>query len=197
MQVDIRHAYSEYTTIAKLILRASNRVNDRHILAPCAPDEALARCVDTSRLAGSRGEEVVMWSEDEADDGKPSHPLARSTAWWISQIQQHGFFWTGTHAERRGMGATACSRNDGFGIYKGLRHSNYAALRDKWNLAATKGSTSTFKQFCSFGLPNNGRAVFAYRVSRWASGEARLRNRSNAGTSDARDELRRMRSTHP
>ena len=54
-----------------------------------------------------------MWSEDEADDGKPSHPLARSTAWWISQSQQRGArFRTGTHAERRGMGATACSRNE-------------------------------------------------------------------------------------
>src|SRR5260370_23859030 len=85
----------------------------------------------------------------------------------------------------------------GYGIYKGLRYSNYAALRDTRNLAATKGSTSTFKRFCFFGPPNNGLAVVAYRVSRWASGEARLRNRSNAGTSDGRDVLRRMRSNHP
>ena len=48
MQVDIRHAYSEYTTIAKLILRASNRVNDRHTVA--TSDEALARCVDKARV---------------------------------------------------------------------------------------------------------------------------------------------------
>jgi len=29
-------------------------------------------------------------SEEEADDKKPGHPLARSTAWWISQRQQQG-----------------------------------------------------------------------------------------------------------
>jgi hypothetical protein len=102
------------------------------------------------------------------------------------------------HVRRaRKIGAAACSRNERLWNLQGLRYSNYAALRDTRNLAATKGSTSTFKRFCFFGPPNNGLAVVAYRVSRWASGEARLRNRSNAGTSDARDELRRMRSTHP
>ena len=49
--------------------------------------------------------------------GRKTNPtmeaLARLTAWWISQSQQQGArFWTGTHAERRGMGATACSRNE-------------------------------------------------------------------------------------
>jgi hypothetical protein len=154
MQVDIRHAYSEYTTIAKLILRASNRVNDRHILAPCAPDEALARCVDTSRLAGSRGEEVVMWSEDEADDGKPSHPLARSTAWWISQIQQHGFFWTGTHAERRGMGATASIRiMSGYGIYKGLRYSKLRRTKGHSQSCGYEGVDFYFQMILLFRSP--------------------------------------------
>jgi hypothetical protein len=43
--------------------------------------------------------------------GRKTNPtmeaLARLTAWWISQSQQQGArFWTGTHAERRGMGAT-------------------------------------------------------------------------------------------
>ena len=48
---------------------------------------------------------------------KSSHSLARLTAWWISQSQQQGArFWTGTHAERRGRGATDCSRNVGFGM---------------------------------------------------------------------------------
>jgi hypothetical protein len=47
-----------------------------------------------------------MWSVDEADDGRPSHSLA----------QQGARFWTGTHAERRGMGATVYSRNESYGM---------------------------------------------------------------------------------
>jgi hypothetical protein len=48
---------------------------------------------------------------------KPSHPLARLTAWWISQCQQQSArFWTGTHADRRGMGVTDCSHNVGYGM---------------------------------------------------------------------------------
>jgi hypothetical protein len=31
---------------------------------PSRPDEALARCVDTTHLAGSGREEVLKWSED-------------------------------------------------------------------------------------------------------------------------------------
>jgi hypothetical protein len=55
-----------------------------------------------------------MWSEDESDDGSLAiPPLARLTAWWISQCQQQGArFWTGTHADWREMGATDCSRNE-------------------------------------------------------------------------------------
>ena len=109
--------HSEYTTIAKLILRASKRVNDRPHRRDLRPGRSSSVMRGHIAPYWSRGEEVLMWSEDEVDDGKPSHPLARSTAWWISQSQQQGAcFWTGTHAERCGMGATACSQNDGFGM---------------------------------------------------------------------------------
>jgi hypothetical protein len=104
--------HSDYTTIAKLILCASNRVNDR----PHRRDLRLGR---SSRVM--RGHFAPCWIKRERSSHvvrrrirrwKPSHPLARLTAWWISQSQQQGArFWTGTHAERRGMGATYCSRN--------------------------------------------------------------------------------------
>jgi hypothetical protein len=45
--IDLHH--SEYTTIAKLILRASKKVNDRHTVATFPNDAALARGVDTAR----------------------------------------------------------------------------------------------------------------------------------------------------
>jgi hypothetical protein len=61
---------SDYTIIAKLILRAAKRVNDHHTVATFnrtkpSPDE-----VDTARFDGSRREEVLIWSVDEADDGE-------------------------------------------------------------------------------------------------------------------------------
>ncbi len=36
MQVDIDCMHSDYTIIAKLILRASKKVNDRHVVTPTA-----------------------------------------------------------------------------------------------------------------------------------------------------------------
>jgi len=41
--------------------------------------------VDTARLAGSRREEVLTWSEEKPTTAKPNHPLAHSTAWWIGE----------------------------------------------------------------------------------------------------------------
>jgi hypothetical protein len=68
-----------------------------------------------------------MWSEDEADDRKPTHPLPRSTAWWISQSQLQGArFWTGTYAEGRGVEATACSRNDRYGMSDSIGSTGYS-----------------------------------------------------------------------
>jgi hypothetical protein len=57
---------SEYTTIAKLILRVSKRVNDRHTVATC---DRTSPCV-------MRGwEEVFMSSKDETDDSNTEPSL--------------------------------------------------------------------------------------------------------------------------
>ena len=46
----------------------------------------------------------IMKRANVADDGKPSHPLARSSAWRINQSQQRGarFGWHTRRAARNG-----------------------------------------------------------------------------------------------
>jgi hypothetical protein len=46
--------------------------------------------VDIARRAGPRREEVLTWSEEKPTTAKPNHPLAHSTAWWISQRLGNG-----------------------------------------------------------------------------------------------------------
>ncbi len=43
------------------------------------PDGSLRVLRGHRALLDQKQEEVLMWLEDEADDGKPNHPLAHST----------------------------------------------------------------------------------------------------------------------
>jgi hypothetical protein len=43
-----------------------------------------------ARRAGPSREEVLTWSEEKPTTAKPNHPLAHSTAWWISQRLGNG-----------------------------------------------------------------------------------------------------------
>lgn len=66
---------SAYTIIAKLILRASKRVNGHQPVCDCRPDEALARCADMARLCWIKTGRSSNVSGDEADDCEAEPPL--------------------------------------------------------------------------------------------------------------------------
>ena len=75
--------HSDYTIIAKLIPRASNRVNGRRTVATCGRARRLR---DASRQCALPDQDVKKSScVAKPATGKPRYPLGRSMAWWISQ----------------------------------------------------------------------------------------------------------------
>src|ERR1700682_5868385 len=75
--------HSDYTIIAKLIPRASNRVNVRRTVATCGRAKRLR---DASRQCALPDQDVKKSScVAKPATGKPRYPLGRSMAWWISQ----------------------------------------------------------------------------------------------------------------
>ena len=81
---------SNYTIIAKLILRASKRVNDRHTGATCDRTKPSRDAWKQRALPDQDGKKFACGRKTKPTTAKPNHPLARSTAWRISQRLGNG-----------------------------------------------------------------------------------------------------------
>ena len=87
-------------TFAKLILRTSKTVNIRHSVATCDRTKPLRDAWTQRALPDQDGKKFSCGRMTKPRTGKPNHPLACSTAWWISQRRGNSEASFGRHRRR-------------------------------------------------------------------------------------------------